>query len=91
MDLFIDAWVDRTRRSRSCTRLSDRHCRTRRHLRRNETFLSHLVRSEGEASMQLGIAMGGILNMVLDRCSCFVIPAKGNEVLGAAVATPFPT
>lgn len=52
------------------------------------TFLSHLVRSEGRSiHASVGIALGGILNMVLDPLFMFVILPKGNEVLGAAVAT----
>ena len=52
------------------------------------TFLSHLVRSEGRSiHASVGIVMGGILNMVLDPLFMFVILPKGNEVLGAAVAT----
>lgn len=52
------------------------------------TFLSHLVRSEGRSvHASVGIAMGGILNMLLDPLFMFVILPDGNEVLGAAVAT----
>lgn len=52
------------------------------------TFFSHLVRSEGRSiHASVGIALGGILNMVLDPLFMFVILPKGNEVLGAAIAT----
>ena len=51
-------------------------------------LLGHLVRSEGR-SMQagFGIAMGGVLNIALDPLFMFVLLPRGNEVLGAAVAT----
>ena len=51
-------------------------------------LLGHLVRSEGR-SMQagFGIAMGGILNIVLDPLFMFVILKPGNEVAGAGIAT----
>lgn len=52
------------------------------------TFFSHLVRSEGRSvHASVGVALGGILNMVLDPLFMFVILPKGQEVLGAAVAT----
>lgn len=52
------------------------------------TFLSHLVRSEGRSiHASVGIAMGGILNILFDPLFMFVILPKGNEVLGAAMAT----
>lgn len=52
------------------------------------TLFSHLVRAEGR-SMQAsaGIMLGGILNMVLDPLFMFVILPRGNEVVGAALAT----
>ena len=52
------------------------------------TFLSHLIRSEGR-SMQasIGIALGGILNILLDPLFMFVILPDGRETLGAAIAT----
>ncbi len=51
-------------------------------------LLGHLVRSEGR-SMQagFGIALGGVLNIALDPLFMFVILPRGNEVLGAAIAT----
>lgn len=52
------------------------------------TFFSHLVRSEGKSiHASVGIALGGVLNMILDPLFMFVLLPKGNEVLGAAVAT----
>ena len=52
------------------------------------TLFSHLVRAEGR-SMQasIGIMLGGILNMALDPLFMFVILPRGNEVVGAALAT----
>ena len=51
-------------------------------------LLGHLVRAEGR-SMQagFGIAMGGVLNIALDPLFMFVILERGNEVVGAAIAT----
>lgn len=51
-------------------------------------LMAHLMRSEGR-SMQasIGIAIGGIANVALDPLFMFVIFEKGNEPLGAAVAT----
>ena len=51
-------------------------------------LLGHLVRSEGR-SMQagFGIALGGVLNIALDPLFMFVILPRGNEVVGAAIAT----
>lgn len=51
-------------------------------------LLGHLVRSEGR-SMQagFGIAMGGVLNIALDPLFMFVILPKGQEVIGAGLAT----
>ena len=51
-------------------------------------LLGHLVRSEGR-SMQagFGIALGGVLNILLDPLFMFVILKPGQEVLGAAIAT----
>lgn len=52
------------------------------------TFLAHLVRSEGRSvHASVGIALGGILNIVLDPLFMFVLLPKGNEVFGAALAT----
>ena len=51
-------------------------------------LLGHLVRSEGYATQaSIGIAMGGILNIGLDPLFMFVLLPKGQEVLGAAIAT----
>lgn len=51
-------------------------------------ILSHLVRSEGKSiHASVGIAIGGVLNILLDPLFMFVILPKGNEVLGAAIAT----
>lgn len=52
------------------------------------TFFSHLIRSEGRSvHASVGIALGGILNVILDPLCMFVILPKGQEVLGAALAT----
>ena len=52
------------------------------------TLLSHLIRSEGRsAQASFGIAMGGILNIILDPLFMFVILPRGNEIAGAAIAT----
>ena len=51
-------------------------------------LLGHLVRSEGRSMHAgFGIALGGVLNIVLDPLFMFVILKPGNEVLGAAIAT----
>lgn len=50
--------------------------------------LAHLIRSTGQSKIaSFGITLGAILNMVLDPLFMFVILPKGNEVIGAAVAT----
>ncbi len=50
--------------------------------------MSHLLRSEGHGSKaSLGLSMGGILNIILDPFFMFVLFPKGQEVIGAAVAT----
>lgn len=52
------------------------------------SMLSHLVRSEGRALRSgIGIALGGILNIVLDPLFMFVLLPPGLEVIGAAIAT----
>ena len=52
------------------------------------TLLSHLIRAEGKSfQASLGIIIGGVLNIVLDPLFMFVILPRGNEVLGAALAT----
>lgn len=49
---------------------------------------AHLIRSIGQPKVSsFGITLGAILNMVLDPLFMFVILPKGNEVLGAAIAT----
>ena len=48
----------------------------------------HLVRSTGASKEAgFGMSMGGILNIILDPLFMFVILPKGNEVIGAAIAT----
>ena len=48
----------------------------------------HLVRSIGASKEAgFGMALGGILNMILDPLFMFVLLPKGNEVTGAAIAT----
>ena len=50
--------------------------------------MSHLLRSEGYAKhSSIGLAAGGILNIILDPIFMFVILEPGNEVKGAAIAT----
>lgn len=50
--------------------------------------LSHLLRNEGRAGeASFGLAMGGVLNMLLDPLFMFVLLPAGQEVKGAAVAT----
>lgn len=49
---------------------------------------AHLIRSTGQSkTASFGITLGAVLNMVLDPLFMFVILPKGNEVLGAAIAT----
>lgn len=49
---------------------------------------AHLVRNTGKAkAASFGITLGAILNMALDPLFMFVFLPKGNEVLGAALAT----
>lgn len=49
---------------------------------------AHLIRSTGKSKIaSFGITIGAILNMVLDPLFMFVILPKGNEVIGAAIAT----
>ena len=51
-------------------------------------FLSHMLRSEGRAvHASIGIALGGITNIILDPIFMFVLLPRGSEVLGAAIAT----
>lgn len=50
--------------------------------------LSHIIRSLGYSKESSnGLALGGILNVLLDPLFMFVILPKGNEVTGAAIAT----
>lgn len=52
------------------------------------TLLSHLIRAEGRSlQASIGIALGGVLNVILDPLFMFVFLAPGNEALGAALAT----
>lgn len=49
---------------------------------------AHLIRSTGNSNIaSFGITLGAMLNMVLDPLFMFVLLPKGNEVLGAAIAT----
>ena len=50
--------------------------------------MSNLLRSVGESGKAgFGIAMGGILNIILDPIFMFVLFPRGYEVLGVGVAT----
>ena len=51
-------------------------------------LLAHLIRAEGH-SMQasIGIALGGLLNILLDPLFMFILLPPGQEALGAAIAT----
>lgn len=50
--------------------------------------LSNLLRSVGHSKEAgLGVSAGGILNIILDPLLMFVILPRGNEVLGAGLAT----
>ena len=52
------------------------------------TLFSHLLRSEGRSlQASVGIALGGVLNIGLDPLFMFVLLPKGQEVIGAALAT----
>ena len=51
-------------------------------------LLSHLIRAEGRAlHASIGSALRGVLNIVLDPLSIFVLLPPGKEAMGAAVAT----
>lgn len=51
-------------------------------------LFSHLIRSEGRSfQASIGIALGGILNIILDPIFMYRILPPGNEALGAAIAT----
>lgn len=50
--------------------------------------LSHLLRNTGHSTQaSFGLSMGGVLNMALDPLFMFLLLPKGEEVLGAALAT----
>lgn len=50
--------------------------------------LSNLVRSIGESKKAaFGVTLGGLVNIALDPLFMFVILPKGNEIIGAGVAT----
>lgn len=52
------------------------------------TLLAHLIRAEGHSlQSSVGITLGGIFNMALDPLFMFVILPRGQETLGAAIAT----
>lgn len=49
---------------------------------------AHLIRSTGQSKQaSFGITVGAVLNMILDPLFMFVLLPKGNEVVGAAIAT----
>ena len=51
-------------------------------------LLAHLVRSEGRSTQaSVGIVLGGLLNIALDPLFMFVLLPRGQEILGAAIAT----
>ncbi len=53
----------------------------------NNVF-GHLVRSVGASKeASIGMGLGGVLNIILDPLFMFVFLPKGNEVLGAGIAT----
>ena len=50
--------------------------------------LAHLLRNAGYASQaSIGLSAGGILNVMLDPLFMFVLLPRGQEVVGAAIAT----
>lgn len=50
--------------------------------------LAHLLRNAGFSSQaSIGLSAGGILNVILDPLFMFVLLPKGQEVVGAAIAT----
>lgn len=52
------------------------------------TLFSHLLRSQGMSlHASLGIGLGGVLNVALDPLFMFVLLPKGQEAMGAALAT----
>ena len=52
-------------------------------------LLAHLVRASGHYAAQasIGVALGGVLNIALDPLFMFVILPRGQEALGAGIAT----
>ena len=53
-----------------------------------ELVMANIVRSTGYARQSgFGMSLGGILNIFLDPLFMFVLLPKGNEVIGAAIAT----
>ena len=49
---------------------------------------AHLLRNAGYSGQaSLGLSMGGVLNMALDPLFMFVLLPRGQEVVGAAIAT----
>ncbi len=51
-------------------------------------IFSNLLRSTGESGKAgFGVAMGGVINIILDPIFMFVILPRGNEALGAGIAT----
>lgn len=55
----------------------------------NNVF-GHLVRAVGASKeASIGMGLGGVLNIILDPLFMFVLLPKGNEVLGAGLATMF--
>lgn len=52
------------------------------------TLMAHLLRAEGRSvQASVGIAIGGIANVILDPLFMFVLLENGCETLGAAAAT----
>lgn len=52
--------------------------------------MSHLIRGAGYAKESgIGLALGGIANIILDPLFMFVILPEGSEVMGAGIATCF--
>ena len=50
--------------------------------------LAHLLRNAGySAQASRGLSLGGLMNIALDPLFMFVLLPRGNEVLGAALAT----
>lgn len=50
--------------------------------------LSNMIRSIGESGKAgFGITLGGVINIILDPIFMFIILPKGNEIVGAGIAT----